>query len=505
MDQIALGEFLSPAVGAGVGVDWDLTLGGITEPARAAVLLYSASDVDDTDHPHARVGVSLVSSESSEHGQSQCVLARDGLTTPDCRTAVGSGLFLYVPRNSAFANQFDQANTYDSAIAGGFRFTTSIDPLVRSRGAALILAGTGMRSWALQVQATTTLQGADCGPTLPSDDRFRPHLLVVLAKDGAGASGQQNDATMALGFVVDDGSATQVVAFTDWDDATEPSDADAELRDGAGAAGFEQSDRSTRVLVTFGFTSTGITYQANVGTLEVKVLAVRFESSSPRIFAGHLELDGSSPQPFVLPFDPLAVLALSSLLGAVDSPDGTSLAGSFGLSLFGPSFERSYAARFKQGESTTSDASFRQEDAAVLTLDHLGSVEHRGNHSGPASPRGFELTFSTSGTGHLTVLALGDPNVVDPDPIELALVLPPVVLGGLETPPAIALPLLLPAPLVVLPQRPPPVALALVLPAPQVFAPPSMATQVPPDLGPLYAASLSSLLPRGLAWPRRSS
>lgn len=502
MDQIELTEFLTPVVGAGVSVDWDLTAGGITEPTKAAVLLYSASDADDTDHPSARVGITLVSSESTNKVHSNCVLARDALAAPDARTAVGARA-CYVPRVSAFPTQFDQDNSYQAAISGGFRFRTTIDPLVRSRGAALILAGTGMRSWSGSAEATTTQQDVDTGPLLPTDQRFRPHLLIVVATRTSGTSGQIDDAAMGVGFVVDDGGPTQVCAFTDWADATEPSDTDGELRSDAGAAGLRPSARGTRVLVTFEFTSTGFKHQASADDLSFTFLAVRFEAGAPGIYAGNHELNGSTSEPIVLPFDPHAVLALSSLLGGLDTPVSSSDAGAFGLSLFGPSFERAYSARMKQGESTSSDASFRQEAVAVLTLDHLGAVARRGTYDGPASPHGFVLDFTSPAAGHLTILALAPVGLVPVDAVELPLVLPAVTIAGLITPSPVVLGLGVPAAIVVLPQQPAPAALALQLPAPTLFTPSPMAVRIPPVLGPSYHASLAALLPRGLAWNRR--
>ena len=55
-----------------------------------------------------------------------------------------------------------------------------------------------------------------------------------------------------------------------------------------------------------------------------------------------------------------------------------------------------------------------------------------------------------------------------------------------------------------MPKQPPAVLLALTLAAPTIVAQASAPTPKP-ELGPLYAQALASLLPRGLAWPRRPS
>lgn len=503
MDQLGLATFTSPAIGAGSGVQWDVTAGGITEDVKAAILLYSASVSDDTPITHGRVGLTFFDAESSSKRNSLCTLARDGLSTPDCRGT--TGLAMRVPRSSAFGTQYDLANEYVSQIAGGLRFETTIDPLVQTKGVALLFAGANMRAFGLTLEATTTLQNADTGAVLPSDVRFQPDLLAVFAKDGGVGGVQSNDAMMCVGFVKRGTGTPQVSFFCDWADATEPSEADGEVVSDAGVAGLSSASRATRIKVTFGFTSTGITYQASANDLSIYVLAIKFENANQRFEVAQLEVEGTSPQGFPLSFDPKYVVGLASLIDAQDTPDGTAQAGTFGLFAFSPTLERAYSARFKTGESTTSAASSRQGDHAVLVLDDQGSVAMQGSYSGTASPHGFQLTFSPASTGFLTLLALAEPGLLDPPAVPLALVVPAVTIGGLITPPAKTLPLVVPAPFVLLPKQPPAVALTLSMPAPQLFQAPLLPARVIPELGPLYAQALSSLLPRGLAWPRRPS
>jgi hypothetical protein len=442
VDQLGLATFTSPAVGAGSGVQWDVTAGGITEDVKAAILLYSASASDDSVIAHARVGVTLFDAESSSKRNSLCTLARDGLSAPDCRGT--TGLAMRVPRSSPFGNQYDLANEYVSQIAGGLRFETTIDPLVQTKGLALLFAGSGMRAFGQTLEATTTLQNADTGAIIPSDVRFQPDLLAVFAKDGGVGGGQSDDAMMCLGFVQRGTGTPQVSFFCDWADATEPSEADGEVVSAAGVTGLDSTNRATRVKVTFGFTSTGITYQANTSDLNIYVLAIKFENANQRLAVAQFELDGTSPQDFELPFDPKYVVGVASLIDALDSPDGTAKAGTFGLFGFSPTLERAYAARFKTGESTTSSASSRQGDHALLLLDDQGNVAAQGSYVGPASPHGFQLSFSPASSGFLTLLALSEPGLLDPTPVQLPLVLPPITIGGLLTPPAATLPLVIP-------------------------------------------------------------
>lgn len=504
-DQLGFGTATTPAPGAGAGAQFDVTGSGITDTAKAAVIFYSAQTADDSSDAPARIGVSLVSVEPTSKSASLGFLARDGLSAPDARTATG-GFMGYTPRNSAFGTQFDQSFSYVSQISGGLRFDTDFDPLVQTKLSALIFAGSGMRSWLTSVvEASTTPMNVDCGPTNPTDQRFRPHLLIVLCKDSMGVSGQVNDGTGHLGFVIDDGSATQVCAFSDLDDATEPSDADGENRNDVGAAGLRATARGTRVTVTFGFNSTGFSVVSSSDTLDVRVLAVRFELP-PRLAAKSFALDGSSTQDFALDFNPEAILGFASPLSALNSLDSSEDSASHGLFMLGPSFERAYAARMKYGESTTSSASSRQGDHALLLLDHVGSVISQGSYGGlPSSGNGFSVDFSPAEVGRITVLAMSTFQLA-PDPLDIGLELPAPSIPDMLSPGAIDAAVELPAPAVILPLQPSPIDVAVSAPAPVVHVwfsytdPP-----VTPELGDLHAKTLEQLLPRGVAWPRGQS
>lgn len=124
--------------------------------------------------------------------------------------------------------------------------------------------------------------------------------------------------------------------------------------------------------------------------------------------------------------------------------------------------------------------------------------------------QGLTLTYAgTSNAARLVpMLLIGPEFVIAPDPVVMPLVVPtPTVrLEARQQPSPVAMALVVPSATVVLPERPSPVALMLAVPTPVVVAPPVVI--VPPELPPLtplYQEACTALMPRGLAWPRRTS
>lgn len=148
-------------------------------------------------------------------------------------------------------------------------------------------------------------------------------------------------------------------------------------------------------------------------------------------------------------------------------------------------------SRFKQGE-------WNVVSGAGGTALRISSVT--------VTDGGLLLDFATAKAGRLLLWGVSRIPALEPSavPVALALPAPTRLVASAQIPTSVHLALALPTPTVVAPKVPSAVALPLVVPAPTVFRPAIPTPEAPPpDLGPLYAEALASLLPRGLAWPRR--
>lgn len=147
--------------------------------------------------------------------------------------------------------------------------------------------------------------------------------------------------------------------------------------------------------------------------------------------------------------------------------------------------------------------------SSILMVDHLNATDFAATVA-PGSPTasGLNLAVTNGLSGTLFLFGFATAPVVEtPTGVSLPLVLPAptIVIAHAQMPDPVHLPLVLPSPIVTASHQPTPVVLALVIRPATVFAPLIPApTPPPPDLGPSYAESLALLLPRGLAWAKRT-
>lgn len=182
--------------------------------------------------------------------------------------------------------------------------------------------------------------------------------------------------------------------------------------------------------------------------------------------------------------------------GASWTPSGNSAIGLSSQNDGNPSVAKSHAAdRFlsipqNDGTLTGSPTTPAAGDAILAT-----AAEHA---------EGLDLTYTRTSSiaRQVAVLLIGDEQTLVPSSLTVPLVLPAPTLKTARTPAPLTVPLVLPAPRLAL-IRPTPLTVALVLPAPILFSPqPVPMLELPPDLGPLYHASMLDLLPRGLCWAK---
>jgi len=123
------------------------------------------------------------------------------------------------------------------------------------------------------------------------------------------------------------------------------------------------------------------------------------------------------------------------------------------------------------------------------------------------TPTGLSIDVATSQAGRLFLWGVSRIPALEPAAatLDLGLPAPSLLAENRVFPTPVPIPLSVPVPTIMAPHQPNAVPIALVLPAPAVFTPAIPVIVEEPDLGPAYHESLAALLPRGLAWPKRSS
>lgn len=410
-DQIELATFTTPA-GAG---NFDVTDAELTETVMAAVVMFTAETTDDSTLSHGIAGCSLVADDGVTTGSIDIGMSGasiDGLNTvPACTSFQFQGPatdVLIATHQKAAANSLAQRHDFVSFIANGLRMN-AVTVTDRTKGSALMFAGVA-RAYVGLAGASTTLQSEAVGGA----STFRPDLLILLSSDNGFAGGGSfvNDARFSLGFVIDDGAPSQVSAYIDWDNVTEPSDADGEVSTNRGAISLTTARAIQRV--TFTITATGFDHQASAGTPDVPYLAIKF-TKKPSMAVGSVATPTSPDAAFSVATPgvfPHAVLGMSTVLAATDTLTDGATAGAAGYFAFTRRNQRAYTVHSEEGVTpagaTVTNADTRQGDHAVLTFDHTGALAHQAELVG-LEPGRILLNFATAATGFLTYLAIGEP------------------------------------------------------------------------------------------------
>jgi len=157
-------------------------------------------------------------------------------------------------------------------------------------------------------------------------------------------------------------------------------------------------------------------------------------------------------------------------------------------------------------DSTPTVAHSRYKSGEWNVVSGSGGTAFRAT-SVAITPTGLSLNVVTSQAGRLFLWGVSRIPALEPDAtlLELELPVPTVLIENQLAPSPLPLPLALPTPAVIAPKQPAAVPLLFVLPSPAVFAPVIPAPlPTKPELGPAYLEALAGLLPRGLAWPKRS-
>jgi hypothetical protein len=384
---------------------FDITHVDITETCKAAILIHGTGNLaaDDAAYTTGRMGIALLALENGVNiGGTISQIVRNGLATPQARNAHGlEGIRL--ARNSGFLTQFDCIAATPSATPGGLRLDVT-DATQVVKGAALLFAGSGMRAWAGTLQATVVSAHENTGPTSPSDTRFQPDIVIVIGcKEAAISAGQSSDCVIGLGAALPGGA--QTCSFVDIDTATEPSDADGNVRSARACSGLDAARAEGAVTITID--STGFNYISDAGSPRFKYLAIKFERSRAGVASNPIAAATGLQSFNGFGFSPEFYVGLSTLLTSLDTLTDGPTASTAGYCMGNNRARtgRACAVAQEEGQSGTSAAGGREGNDGLLTLDHVGNLKHRASPDGPSGSGGFNLNFTTAdAAGYFTAV-----------------------------------------------------------------------------------------------------
>lgn len=403
-DQVAMVTFTTPTAAGTL----DVTHPSITDTFTAAILIFTRETTDDANNTHAILGVGFIAPDAgatTQEGASSCRASGTSTAVIGCQQRHNDDRCINALLGSATTVAIEAE--YSASIAGGvtLNFTTVAAGPIRSKCTAILFAG-----WSRAFAGSATATTGGTANAVGGSTNFEPSLVVFTPSDGVVTPGTLNDASPGLGFAVNTGGLPQVSAYQNWDTATEPTDADGEIRSAHCYANVDASRAAQRVALT-AFTATGFNLTSTAGTCRAHYLALK-PAGTLVMAVDNVAVSGSTGvQSFNVGIQPQAVFGMSTLFAAEDTQTDGATAGAFGIFAFTSSYERAYSAHNREGISVPADfpnqdAHTRQTDKALLTLDHQGTVAQEATFSA-FTATGFDLNFSTATAGFLTVLAIG--------------------------------------------------------------------------------------------------
>lgn len=423
-DQIAVVQFTTRAT---MGTQ-SVTSPDITETARALILIWGNSTTQGANETPARMGIAVCALDTGaleSQGGAASTLLRNAAATPQTITGVGNeDVVLLCTDASGGAGGFDIVAVVDSVTAGGvvLDFTT-VTGGAQVDVTAIILAGDDMRVWGGNaVNNSTTPVQEDCGSSGPPDTRFEPDIIVTIPTLNSLDSAVRNTVGYAgLGGATD---SAQKVTHVNWRAGVEPSEVDGTVQSARGGASFNGLTRPLTAHL-YAFNAQGFTV-ANSGATptadaRMRYLAIKFGDPTTQFGVVNEAISGSGGnQDFTeLGFTPTVVVGCSSLMTAEDTQVEDETASALGYFIAGADASHAATIREEEGLTGVSAVSARQEDVALLTYDHLGSVAQRATWVGGVSG-GFRLNFSTATAGFFTAIGF-------------ATSIPPVIATDTET------------------------------------------------------------------------
>lgn len=405
----------------------------ITEAFSAAVILAARANDDgsddDTNLSGGVLGMGFIgvngTTASSTFQCAQSVSLEDGVpSSVTCLTGRNQNQCLRLGDGSS---GLDAVAAYDSSIAGGVQINFSqcdVDlTLTVLLFAGLAKAATGGATF-------NDAAGSHEDVGAPGD-LFEPNILLLLPSANA-LNADQADGILTLGYALNQGGIPQIAANLDWDDSTDPTDAD----------GFYRTDCASSALVgvspsriasmdrfqVTSFDSTGFNAIAidtgDSNSPQANYLALKWTNPSRvRMAIAHLSVAASTGlQAFnSFGFTPDVVLGMAHLLTTPDTMTDGATAAAGGYFLTGKTGSWAYSVCEQENVNVTpvtpvnSVAKTREGEHAVLCLTDSAGIAFEAEWAGATGGGGFYLDFSTANNaGTLTALGIQ----ISPDSLE---------------------------------------------------------------------------------------
>ena len=409
-DQMAVVTFTSPTTATTL----DITSTQITETFSAAILIFSKETTDDANNTHGVMGIGFIAPDNADSTESLfdvslCTQMKDAdVLRPRVNTNHSTAASIKANHGDAVGTIDIQA-VYSASISGGVRlsFTTVAAGPIQTKGVAILFAGLSRAS---SGTLGATLAGVHESVGNSASGRYTPDVVVFLASDGT-LNADHVDAAPTLGFALNNAALSQVSAYVNTEDVTEPTDSDGAVRSAKCAEHFTGGRVDQTAAIT-SFDATGFNIAASGNTVNATYLALKF-SSAMRLAVANLALPSSSGiATYTDPgFAPKIVFGMSTLITSLDTLTDGATAAVAGFSAFSPTNARAYAVHHKEGINIpaggNTSAHTRQGDYAALLMDHTGTLTHQATWSA-ATTSGFQLNFSTAtAAGFLTALMIG--------------------------------------------------------------------------------------------------
>lgn len=409
---------------AGVGT-LTLTDPRITEPFSAAILLFTRTQTDDADVAAGSLGAGFIGVDGDNSNAtlqfSIGPIYENGVLSNAAGLTVRSNIQAVRIGNNA-ASALQVVGVYNASVAGGVELNfTQCDIAITVTAilfAGLAKAATGGASFNDAAPSHETV--GDAG------DEFEPDLLILAPSDNL-VTGDTPNGCLALGFALNKPGIPQIAAYLNYDNNTDPTDADGFYRADVASCAFigDRILQQDRFAVT-SFDSTGFNGLAvdtgSVNSPQANYLALKWTNPSRiRMACAHLSVAASTGlQSFnAFGFTPDLVFGMAHLLTTPDTITNGPAGSSGGMFVTGRYGSRAVAARMEEalniGGAVTSDSSTRQGDHAALVLDHTnGDPLIQADWAGPSGNGGFALNFTTAGQAG-TLTALGIQIIPGPD------------------------------------------------------------------------------------------
>lgn len=407
-DQMAFVTFTTPLTN---NATVDVTSVSITETFSAAWLIFSRETTDSNNNTHGVLGIGFVAPDGSAQEEA-CMavqISGDEPATPDANSTHSANtapVCIRAPTGTAITTVIS-AN-YSASISGGVRLVFPI-ATVAAKCTAILFAGLSRASVAAATSSTVGVH-EDVGDAT----QYRPDVLAFISSDGSINTASIPNAAPNLGFAVNGGS--QVSAYINVDDGTEPTDADGYIRSAsawAAAAGVRTAGALSIQHASVAFSNNGFTATSNAGSPDAAYCALKFSGVFNAACANMAVAASTGNQTFTgFGFVPDLVFGMVTPLTAVDTTTDGPTASACGFFATGSMGSRAYTLHHREGVSipadiATSDAHTRQEDVALLLYDHTGTIIQRATWGGASGSSGFILNFSVaSQAGYMTAIGI---------------------------------------------------------------------------------------------------